>query len=111
MKGNKSKSSGNGADPLPYRLSDLVLFPTLLTVVAAVIAFFTALSVGGPEIYGLVVGCVLVLAIIFYSITFLIGGLGLILFLLRRGVGRMARSRDRRHEQSGTLRDEWVDGL
>src|SRR3954468_14257794 len=80
----------------PYSLRDLTLFPTLLTVGTAVVAFIIALIHGGPEIFTLAAGFVLGLSVIFFSVTFVVGGLGLIPVVLRRAwrwVGRL-RARD-----------------
>ena len=94
----------------PYSLRELALFPTLLTVGAALAAFIVALITGGPEIFTLAAGFVLGLSVIFFSVTFVIGGLGLIPAVLRRAYRWVARLRGRDLAPGSALRDDWVDG-
>ena len=94
----------------PYSLRDLALFPTLLTVGAALAAFIVALITGGPEIFTLAAGFVLGFSVIFFSVTFVIGGLGLIPAVLRRAYRWMARLRRRHLAPGSALWDDWVDG-
>ena len=60
----------------PYSLRDLALFPALLTVGAALASVIVALITGQPRDFTLAAGFVLGISVIFFSVTFVIGGLG-----------------------------------
>jgi hypothetical protein len=97
-------------EALPHGLGDMVLFPTLLTVGTALVSFIIAL-VHGPQMYSLAAGFVLGLSAIFFSVTFVVGGLGLMIpAVLRRACRWAARRRGRQLAPGSALWDDWVDG-
>lgn len=97
-------------EALSYGLRDLALFPTLLTVGTSLVAFIIAL-LHGPEMYSLAAGFVLGLSIIFFSVTFVIGGLGLLIpAVLRRAYMCVAWLRGQGLAPGPALRNDWVDG-
>jgi preprotein translocase subunit SecF len=106
----KKSKSMEVVEVLPYGLRDLALFPTLLTLGTTLATFVIALF-HGPEMYSLAAGFVLGLSIIFYSVTFVIGGLGLMIPAVLRRAGRWAgRLRGRHRAPGSALWDDWVDG-
>jgi hypothetical protein len=81
-----------------------------LTVGTALVAFIIAV-VHGPEMYSLAAGFVLGLSAIFFSVTFVIGGLGLMIPAVLRRVCRWASRLRGHHLAPGSaLWDDWVDG-
>jgi hypothetical protein len=106
----RSKAAFRADEEWPYTLTDLTLFPTWLTIAAAVTSFLVASIRGGPEAYSLAAGFAAGFAVIFYSVTFLVGGLSLIPAVLRRLRRRVARSRGRGLGPGKPLWDDWVDG-
>jgi hypothetical protein len=105
-----SKPPSTAGEPWPYTLADLALFPTWLTIAAAAASFLVAGIGGGPEAYSLAAGFAVGSAAIFYSVTFLVGGLGLVPAVLRRFRRRVARRRSRGLGPGKPLWDEWMDG-
>ncbi len=95
---------------LPYRLRELLQFPTVLTVGTALVALILALITGGPDIFTLATGFVLGLSVIFFAVTFVIGGLGLIPAVLWRAYKWVARFRGPDLAPGSALWDDWVDG-
>ena len=97
-------------EALPNRLRELALFPTLLTVATALDCFLMALF-HGPEMYSLAAGFALGLSIIFFSVTFIVGGLVLLIpAVVRRACKGVARFRGRHVAPGSALWDDWVDG-
>jgi hypothetical protein len=109
-KKGKAKAPLQGDEPWLVELLHLALFPALLTAGAAVVALAVALLHGGPEIFRLAGGFVLGLAAIFFSVTFLIGGLALVPSALRRLIRRVARARRWDAPPDPALWDNWLDG-
>ncbi len=64
--------------PLDFDLKGWALFPTILTLTIALAAFVTSLG-GGPDSYQVAGFIVLLCAVVFYSVTFIVGGLCLLL--------------------------------
>jgi hypothetical protein len=105
-----SKAPDSTGEPWPYTLADLALFPTWLTIAAAVCSFLVAGIRGGPEAFSLAAGFAAGSAVLFYSVTFLVGGLGLIPAVLLRLRRWAARWRSRGLGPGKSLWDDWVDG-
>jgi hypothetical protein len=79
-----SKGPARADEEWPYTLSGLALFPTWLAIPSAVICFMFAAIPGGTVTFSLAAGFAAGLAVVFYSVTFLVGWLGLIPAVLRR---------------------------
>jgi hypothetical protein len=105
-----SKAPDSTAEPWPYTLADLALFPTWLTIAATAISFLVAGIRGGPEASSLAAGFAAGSAVLFYSVTFLVGGLGLIPAVLHRLRRWITRRRSRGLGRGKPLWDDWVDG-
>lgn len=105
-----SKAPASAGEPWPYTLLDLALFPTWLTIAAAVVSFLVAGIRGGPEAYSLAAGFAAGSAVLFYSVTFVVGGLGLVPAVLRRLRRWVSRRRGRGLGPGNSLWDDWVDG-
>ncbi|QDV35667.1 hypothetical protein [Tautonia plasticadhaerens] len=89
---------------------DLIRFPVILTGCTAVIALVIAPIQGGPGVFEVAAGFVVGLAVIYFSTTLVIGGLGLLPTLLRRALRRLDRPRKGDPHPGKTLWDDWVDG-
>jgi hypothetical protein len=97
-------------EELPYGLKELLLFPTLVSLGISPIAFVATLVTGGPDVYLIAAGFVAGLAVVSFSVTSLIGGLGLVPTMARRLSRRFARLRRRSLGTKPALWDQWVDG-
>jgi hypothetical protein len=95
-------------EPLPFSLKGLVLFPTILSLTIAVETF--VLSIGhGPDGFPVAGFISLLCAVAFYSATFMVGGLCLIPWLLRRFLKRLTGPRRRSPAPDRDLWDDSID--
>jgi len=102
----KAKARIPADKPLDFDMKGWVLFPTILTLTTALAAFVTSLG-GGPDSFQVAGFIVLLCAVVFYSVTFIVGGLCL---LLGRFLKRLSGPRRRSLASDRELWDDWIDG-